>query len=196
MSYPKYLTYLVLCFTFCLSCNQNGANDIDVERIYNSLHENEARILFQINGKEFYTSESIFEGEIAISRNSFSMKLRDQFDSQTMINFEEQTWYSNKPIKRQVFGNDQVGVGLKTGKIVDRDRMIGEGYVMSQGYISIPEFHEDKMIFTISGKVGKYSDFQEPEKYVPIEGWIIYKKPLIKFDGITEKDVFSPTGRQ
>lgn len=191
MSYLR-ISYRIIVFNvlFCFACNSGNADKEKIKEAYDSLKENEASVLFKIDNKEFYSPQSIFRGEIQISDNLFSMTLVDQSEARTIVNFGGDKWYSQSPIKKEVFVDDQGGASIKIGKIIDQEKMIGEGYQMIEGTITAKEFSKEKMVFKITGKAGKYSDFQQPDKYVPVDGLIVYKMPKINYRNITEKEVF------
>ncbi|WAC10220.1 hypothetical protein [Dyadobacter pollutisoli] len=175
------------------SCQSQDAVKEKSEEIFRTLKNNEARILVRIGDKEFYSPESVFTGQILMSDNMMSMTLTDQFEGKTIINLGSKKWFSKKPVHELINAENQVSTNVKMGKIVDREKMIGEGYMMAYGEITAVEFLKDKMVFKIMGKVGKYSDFQQPDKYLPAEGIIVYKKPAVSFGNVTENEVFSST---
>lgn len=181
---------IVLNILLLFACSSDNTNKEKIDKIYSALQENEAMILLKINGKEFYSAQSIFKGGIQISDNLFSMTLVDQNGGRTIINFGGDKWYLQRPIKKEVFVNEQGGASIKIGKIIDHEKMIGEGYLMAEGNIVSEAFSDKKMVFRIKGKAGKYSDFQQPDKFVPVEGLIVYKTPEINYGSITEKEVF------
>lgn len=183
----KIIVFIIL---FCFACNSRNADKEKIDKFYNSLKENEAVISFEIDNKEFYSLQSIFKGEIQISDNLFSLTLVDQNAGRTIVNFGGNKWYSQSPIKKNVFVNDEGGTSIKIGKIIDQKKMIGEGYQMIDGTITAEQFLKEKIVFKITGKAGKYSDFQQPDKFVPVEGLIVYKMPKINYVNITEKEVF------
>lgn len=186
-------TVFVLTAYFLGSCQNNDSTKEKAEEIFKTLKNNEARILVKIGDKEFYSQESVFTGQILMSDNVMSMTLTDQFEGKTIINLGSEKWFSKKPVHELINDETQVSTNVKMGKIVDKEKMIGEGYMMAYGEITAVEFSKDKMVFKIMGKVGKYSDFQQPDKYLPAEGIIVYKKPAISLGNITENEVFGST---
>lgn len=184
--------WLLVFFTFfVLSCSSKESSDQAADQVFESLKENEAKIVVTIAGKEFYPKESVFSGQALISDNMLSLTLTDQFEGKTIINLGGEKWYAAKPIKKTIGANGPIETSIKMGKIIDKEQMIGEGYMMAEGEITATEFSKDKMVFRIKGKVGKYSDFQQPDKYIPAEGFIVYKKPSVSLGNITEKEAFS-----
>ncbi|SKB99705.1 hypothetical protein [Dyadobacter psychrophilus] len=183
---------LLLFLAFIVfSCSSKDSSDQAADQLFQTLKENEAKIVITIGGKEFYPNESVFSGQALISDNMMNLTLTDQFEGKTIINLGGEKWYAAKPITKAITANGPVETSIKMGKIIDKQQMIGEGYMMAEGEITATEFTKDKMVFRIKGKVGKYSDFQQPDKYIPAEGFIVYKKPAVSFGNITEKEVFS-----
>jgi hypothetical protein len=183
--------WFLLFFTFLiLSCSSNGSSNEKIDAIFETLKENEAKIVISIGGSDFYPQESVFSGQALISDNIMNLTLTDQFEGKTIINLGGEKWYA-KPIKKAIGAAGPIETSIKMGKIIDKEKMIGEGYMMAEGEISATEFSKDRMVFRIKGKVGKYSDFQQPDKYIPAEGFIVYKKPSVSLGNITEKEAFS-----
>jgi len=194
-----YLTYRFMKYfkiIFCLSviavnlltsCTSSGDHD----EIYNKLGENEAKVIYKIDGKEFYPQESIFKGEVNASDKLLSITFIDQFDGRSIISFGGDDWYLAIPSKKEVFSNDQINAGVKMGKLTDREKMIGEAFIMTDGAVTLEAFSKEKIIMTIHGKVGKYSDFEQPTEFKKFDATIIYKKPAFSLLNITEEELFS-----
>lgn len=182
--------FLFLAF-FVFSCNSKNSSEQAADQLFQTLKDNEAKIVVTIGGKEFYPKESIFSGQALISDNMMNVTLTDQFEGKTIINLGGEKWYASQPITKAIRANGPVETSIKMGKIIDKTQMIGEGYMMAEGEITATTFTKNKMVFRIKGKVGKYSDFEQPDKYIPAEGFIVYKKPAVSLGNITEKEVFS-----
>ncbi|MCF2501633.1 hypothetical protein [Dyadobacter chenhuakuii] len=182
---------LLFLALFVFNCNSKDSSDQAADVLFQTLKENEAKIVVTIGGKEFYPKESTFSGQALISDNMMNLTLTDQFEGKTIINLGGEKWYAAQPITKAITANGSVETSIKMGKIINKAQMIGEGYMMAEGEITATTFTKDKMVFRIKGKVGKYSDFQQPDKYIPAEGFIVYKKPAVSLGNITEKEVFS-----
>jgi hypothetical protein len=182
---------VILISFYSFTCEQKSNRNEQADKAFLSLKENQARIIISIDGKPFYADKSIFTGQVLLSDQMMSMTLTDQFEGRTIITIGGETWYLQKPVSKKIILDNPFNASVKMGKIIDKEKMIGEGYMMAEGEISAQEFSREKMVFAIKGKVGKYSDFQQPEKYVPVEGFIVYKKPAINMQGVLEKEVFS-----
>lgn len=186
MNHLKIAVGLIFSLFFS-SCNPGTSEDV----VYNQLADKQAKAIYKVNNKEFYPSEGIFSAEINASDQLLSLTLVDQFDDRTIISFGGENWYVSMPVKKEVFADNQVNAGVKMGKLIDRQKMVGIGYVMSEGTVTLQEFSKDKVIVKIKGKVGKYSDFQEATEFFPMEGTVVCKKPTFQLMNITEEELFS-----
>ena len=187
MKYFKIIFCLFLTAPIFISCTSSGESDA----IYKQLGENQAKVIYKIDGKEFYPQESIFKGEVNASDKLLSITLIDQFDGRSIVSFGGDDWYLSIPSKKEVFSDDQVNAGVKMGKLVDKQKMIGEAFIMTDGAVTLEEFSKNKMILKIKGKVGKYSDFEQPTEFKTFDATIIYKKPVFNLLNITEEELFS-----
>ncbi|MEO6286179.1 MAG: hypothetical protein ABIN80_24475 [Dyadobacter sp.] len=184
---------LILIGFLNFGCSQNNASNERVEQIFKALKENEAKVIISFNGKEFYPAESVFKGQVTLSHQMLSLALTNQFEGKTMLSLGGEKWYAQNPIVKKVDLKDAFNASLKIGKLIDPKNMIGEGYMMTDGQIEAITFAKDQMVFKITGRVGKYSDFEQPDKYISAEGFIVYKMPAINWSNITEDEVFSST---
>jgi len=187
MKYFKIIFCLFLAAPFFTSCASSDGND----EIYQQLGDNQAKVVYKIDGKEFYPQESIFRGDVNASDKLLSITLIDQFDGRSIVSFGGDDWYLSIPSKKEVFSDDQVNAGVKMGKLIDKQKMIGEAFIMTDGAVTLEEFSKDKMILSIKGKVGKYSDFEQPTEFKKFDAIIVYKKPVFNLLNITEEELFS-----
>ena len=187
-----YFTIASLGFLI-MGCRTEDNMAQKASQMLKDLKENQAKVIISIDGKEFYPDSSVFSGQMLLTDQMLSLAVTDQFDGKTMLNFGGDEWYGKSPVSKEVDLKDAFNASLKLGKMVDTKNMIGEGYMMSEGKIEAVTFELDRMVFSISGKAAKYSDFGTPEKYLPLEGFIVYKMPAISWSNITEDEVFSAT---
>jgi hypothetical protein len=183
---------MCLLLAVATSCGSGKAAVHRAEKYLAILNDNQAKVLLTIGGKEFYPTESVFTCQLLASRDILSMTLTDQFDGRTMINITDKKLYG-VPKHVRIEADGKGATSLKIGKLVDRARLIGEGYMMTHGTISIITLDKEKVIFEIKGEVGPYSDFQAPDKLLPLDGIVVCKRPAISFGDITEKEVFGST---
>ena len=184
------ILFLLVAITGCSS--KDNALD-EAEKYLTTLNDNQARIITKVNGKPFYSSESIFTGQVITSENVLNVTLTDQFDGRTIINLAGDGWYNRRPVADKIENYQESASSVKMGRIVDHQKLIGEGYMLTKGEITAVAFGKDKMVFEIKGEVAPYSDFAKPEQYLPFEGLIVYKKPAISPGNLSEKAIFGST---
>jgi len=187
------LVLVCLLLTVAAGCRSGNSAVHQAEKYLSALNDNQAKILLTIGGKKFYPAESVFTCQLLASRDVLSITLTDQFDGRTMINIADKQWYGQVPVHAGIEADGKGAISLKIGKLTDRARLIGEGYRMTRGTISIITLDKEKVIFEIKGEVGPYSDFQAPDKLLPLEGIVVCKRPAISFGDITEKEIFGST---
>lgn len=184
----KYILGFVLLLSFFSSCNHKTESEV-AEQIFKKLKSKEAGISMIINGREFYPAGSIFKGQVKITDQLISVMLIDTNESRLMIDLGGENWFKAFPVVREFKTGKSESASVKIGKMKDRIKMIGEGYMLVDGTLTLRELTNEKLIFSIKGNVGKYSDFQQPDKLYPVDGWIVYKEPDMHFENITAAEI-------
>lgn len=182
--------FLLVAITGCRP--RNNALD-EAEKYLTALNDNQARIITKVGGKPFYSNESVFTGQVIASENVLNVTLTDQFDGRTIINLAGDEWYNRRPVADKIENYQESASSVKMGRIIDREKLVGEGYMLTKGEITAVAFGKDKMVFEIKGEVAPYSDFAKPEQYLPFEGLIVYKKPAISLGDLSEQAIFGST---
>ena len=194
MFFRSLLGSLLLVFaSLCYGCRRDIDDYKRAQELLEDLEENQAYVSFALDGEEFYSGHNLFSGEIHVSRSTLSMTVTSPEGARSIINFGGSNWFMKKPLKTEIFERGEAVASVKVGKIIDPEKMIGEGYMLTEGEIDILRFSPNQMIMKVKGKAGKYSDFQQPDTLYSIKGFIVYKKPVIKFGDITEKEIFGTT---
>ena len=189
MNYLSKIFYLFLTSLFLFtSCDSTSAKR---KKVFDHLKDNTAQIIYTLDGKEFYQQESVFSGEINVSDQLLSMTLVNQYEGKTIISFGGNNWYQQFPVTRELYQNNEINVGVRMGRLIDKEKRTGEAFIMSEGKMTIEEFTRDKIIISINGKAGKYSDFKQPDSLKVLKGTIIYKRPVFHVYNITENELFS-----
>jgi hypothetical protein len=185
------LLFFIPCLAF-ISCTQTqkGFDKKEIDKIYQSLKDKEAKAIIKIDGKAFYPNESVFNTDIRMTENFLKVNLFDQFESNVVVNMGGENWYSKKPYSIKLIPNTPINGGLMIGKIVDKINRNGEGYLMTEGKITMEAFTKEKCIISVKGKIGKYNALTAPQTWNNIEGIIICKKPSINIQNLTESQVF------
>jgi len=157
-----------------------------VDEVYNQLKDDQAKIILHIKGSNFYKEESIFHGHLEIVEKSFTINYFDQFDSNVMIHFGADKWYEEKPIKAPIRMFNSSTSTVMFGKIKDKAKRKGEGYLMSQGLLTFKSLNKDKIVIEVVGKAKKYPNVGETDPAFEVEGIIVCKKTKIAFLDVNE----------
>ncbi len=178
--------FVLIAFGLLNACS----TDKHEQEVYESLKNNQSKFIFKVDGKDFYPTESIFEGHLEIVEKSFTISYFDQFDSNVMIHFGGPKWYSDRPIRVPIKLINNYTSTLMFGKIKDKEKRLGEGYLMAEGYITFKTLTKDKIILKVEGKAKKYPNVNKEDKDYDVQAIIICKKPKIDFLEINEKEAF------
>lgn len=171
------------------SCSDNRRSTPDEEQILGTLKDNQAKALIKIGGKQFYPNESLFTGNVHLEKDRVSLNISDQFDGQIMLGFNSPSWYRKFPVKYELSDTSRNGGRLMIGKIIDKQKRIGEGYLLYSGSIVIEQLTKDRLIVKINGKCGKYDGFELGKNLLDINGSIIFKKPNVLLLNVKWEDL-------
>jgi hypothetical protein len=174
---------LTLCLLACRT-------ESDADKLYASLKPGQARVSIQLDGQDFYPSQSIFGGQVDVFNSFLRLNLSDQFESNIIASFSGDDWYKQKPVKRQVFIDNQVSASVMIGRLTDKVKRRGEGYLMTDGLITVETMSDAKLVMRLTGKVGKYEYQRMPEKWNELKGLIVIRNPTYRFRDVTKKDVY------
>jgi hypothetical protein len=169
----KYFLFFIT-LTILSSCKK----DIDTEAIYAQLQDNQTKFILTLDGETFYNQDASFTGMTRASENFFQMNYFDQYGSNYMLMFDGKAWYNEKKIKG--FGGSGESSTLMVGKVTDKEKNKGAGYLMNSGFIEPLSISQSKLVFKVSGKMKKYPKVKEEDPSFDFEGYIVSKNP--KFD--------------
>lgn len=179
--------WLFSLVALCLSaCHREPT----VEEVYSSLKPGQGKVSIQLDNNAFYPAESLFSGQVDVFDTFFRLNLSDQFESNIIVSFSGDGWYKTKPIKQPVFIDNQVVASVMIGRLTDKINRRGEGFLMTDGEITIEALSDTKLVLRLTGKVGKYAFQRTPSKWNTVTGLIVIKDPKLRFRDITRKDVF------
>lgn len=185
---------IICCFVliaFSFACKKAVSDkSAKVNELYATLKDGQAKAFIKINGKEFYVKESIFTTDIMADDNFLRASIFDQFESNIVINLGSSNWHKEKPYKLNLSIDRQIEGGLMIGKLVDKEKGVGEGYLMTEGELVLESFSKEKCVFIAKGKVGKFESKAVPEEWLDLEAIIVFKKPKIELLGLSEKEVY------
>ena len=186
-----YLKCFLLIIVIGLSsgCSSDVDNDQD-EQIFNTLKDNQAKFIFKLDGKDFYKSENIFDSHLELYKTTFSLGCFDQFESNVLIHFFGPNIYSGRPIKVPIILENDHTSTIMFGKIKDKAQNLGEGYLMSEGFITFKALSREKVVMKIEGKAKKYPKTKETDPTFEVSALFVCKKPEMGYIDIDEKKVF------
>jgi len=184
LSFNSLLVLFIFCFVSACSTDRHE------QEIYNSLKDNQSKFIFKVEGKDFYRPESIFSGHLEIVEKSFTINFFDQFDSNVMIHFGGDKWYANRPIRVPLKLINNYSSTIMFGRIKDKAKRLGIGYLMSDGFLSITALSKEKIIIKIEGKAKKYPEVDEDDPEYDVQAFLVCKKPNIDFLDVNEKEAF------
>ena len=184
---PIYLLTL-LAASLTVSCTTSSSKNS--EDILSTLKAGEAKILVTIDNHPFYGDSSVFKGEITAFDHAFRINLTDQFQGNTIIALGGDKWFAQKPVVKAVDTNNQTQASAMIGRITDPTNRRGLGYIMTAGEITLESLSEEKAILRLKGQVGEYTTMGNPSTWKPVEGIIVYKKPVLKIQGLTPQQLY------
>lgn len=178
------LKYLIMLSIIGISNSCSSSNkeeeDKQYQTIYQSLKDNQTKFVVKLNGNDFYNPESIFTGHLEMLEGSFTMSYFDQFESNVMIHFGGQKWYEGRPITAPIKLDNGYSSNVMVGKIIDKSKKLGAGYLMSEGKLTFKVFTKEKFVIVIEGKAKKYPKVETTDPSFDIKATIVSKNP--KFD--------------
>jgi hypothetical protein len=164
------------------SCSSSNKQEQDrqYQTIYQSLKDNQTKFVVKLDGKDFYSSESIFTGHLEMLLGSFTMSYFDQFDSNVMLHFGGEKWYEARPINSPIKLDNGYSSNVMLGKITNKEEKLGAGYLMSEGTITFKVFTKEKFVIVIEGRAKKYPKVEPTDISYDVKALIVSKNP--KFD--------------
>jgi len=171
------------------SCSNSTRRAPDDEQVLSALKDNQAKVFMEIGGKPFYPDESLFAGNLHLEKDRLSLNVSDQYEGQIILGIYRPSWYRQFPVRYEISEATRTNSRVMIGKIVDKQKRLGEGYLMASGLIEITELTPQKLIMTINGKCGKYDGFELGKDLLDIHGSIIFRKPNVLFLNINWEDL-------
>jgi hypothetical protein len=186
----KYLSFVII-FGIFNGCSSSNKEDEQIyQTLYQSLKDNQSKFVFKLDGKEFYNTESVFNGHLEIVHNSFTINFSDQFDSNVMIHFGGYEWYKEHPVVVPIKLDNSYSSNVMIGRIKDKEKQLGDGYLMSEGTITIKTLTKQKIVIEIAGRAKKYPKVDAADPSFEVKGTVVCKNPNIDFLSIDEKAAF------
>lgn len=184
----RYLLSILFVALF-LGCKSETPDKED-ENIFKNLKDNQAKFMFKLDGEDFYKTESIFDGHLELYPTTFSLGSFDQFESNVMIHFGGNDIFKSRPMKIPLRIENGHTSQVMFGRIRDKKNNLGDGYLMSEGFITFKTFSKEKIVMSIEGKAKKYPKTYPSDKSYDVSALIVCKKPVIGYIDIDEKSAF------
>jgi len=176
---------------FCTACSSSEKEQEEMcQKVYQTLKDNQSKFIIKLNGKEFYDTNSIFGGHLEILEKNVTISYYDQFESNVMIHFGGNKWYAARPIRIPITLESGYSSNVMIGRIKSKEKKLGEGYLMSAGFITLKSFTKEKIIMVIEGKAKKYPKVDESSPTYDVKGYFISKRPKIDYLTVDEKAAF------
>lgn len=178
---------LATLFIACLigSCTSQP----DAETIFKSLKDGEAVFVVTMNGESFYPDSSRFTGAITISPNTIHMDLTDQIESNVILSFSNDSLFIKRPVKCTIDVDHQSAGSVMIGRVRDKKRRTGDGYLMAAGGVLFESISEQKVVVRLSGKTGNFNTLNDKRSWKTLEGLLICKRPKITMRGGATKSL-------
>lgn len=173
-----------------MSC-KSSQDDVDFEKVIKNLKDHQAKVLVQIDGKEFYEDDRLFSGSVMVASTSIRANLYDAYRSNVIASVMMNDWYKLKIKKYQVKAGETTNVNVLIGKITDSTQNKGIGYLFMNGECEIVECSKNRLVFKFEGLTSEYMKMSSPDQWQKIKGFIVIKKPDYQFMGLDEKSFFN-----
>lgn len=181
----RFILILLLFSPFFTACTSPP----DAETIYASLKNGEAKFIVTMNGAAFYPDDSRFKGEVTLAPNAIRMNLFDQFEGNVILTLNSENLFVKKPVKRSIQADNQVAGSVMIGRVRDRLKRTGDGFLMSAGEVTIESLSDQKIVVRLVGKVGNFNTLSDAQTWQRLEGLLIYKRPQLIMQSGVEKSL-------
>lgn len=159
----------------------------DADTVYASLKDGEAKIIVSMDGDDFYPDDSRFKGEVTISPNTIHMNLFDQYESNVMLSLGDEALFAVKPIKRAIVVDQPSAGSVMIGRVKDKVKRTGDGFLMTEGEMTVESLSDEKIVVRLSGKTGNFNTMRDQKTWKSLEGLLVYKRPKIMMRGDSTK---------
>ncbi len=169
----KFFNIIVLSILVLLSCKKNADFDTD----FSNLKDNQIKFRLSLDNQDFYEPDAIFTGHLDARDNFLGLNCFNQYGGNFMLTLDGNFWYK----KEFVEGKGGYSFSsLMFGKVTDKAKQKGAGYLLSTGRIEPIVMTKSKIILKVYGKAKKYPNVLETDPSFDFDGVIVAKNP--KFD--------------
>lgn len=157
--------------------------------LYSSLKNGEARIVVRMDGDDFYPENSHFKGEVTVAENSIRLNLFDQFESNVILSLTDENLFAKRPVQRTIEVTNQNAGSVMMGRVRDKKLRTGNGFLMSEGTVTVDSLSEQRVAIRINGMTGNFNTLNDRKTWKKLEGIIVYKRPVISMRSEAEKSL-------
>ncbi|RYF73733.1 MAG: hypothetical protein EOO39_09905 [Cytophagaceae bacterium] len=161
----------------------------DVDTVFNSLKDGEAKIIVSMDNDDFYPDDSRFNGEVTISPNTIHMNLFDQYESNVMLSLGDEALFATKPIKRAIVVDQPSAGSVMIGRVKDKVKRTGDGFLMTDGDMTVESLSDEKIVIRLSGKTGNFNTMRDQKTWKNLEALLVYKRPKTMMRGDATKSL-------
>jgi len=151
----------------------------DADALYKALRPGEAQFVVRMDGDDFYKEDSRFKGEVTVRPSSIRLNLFDQYESNTIITLGGNGLLVKRPVVQQITLNDQSLNSVMIGRVRDKKERTGDGFILTEGTVTIDDLSDEKIIIRFAGKTGNFNTMNNRDTWKKLEALLVYRKPLI-----------------
>jgi hypothetical protein len=169
----KFSSIIILILLSLSSCKNTP--EIDTNSEYSNLKDNQTRVKLKVDNKEFYELDAVFQGNIDVRKNFLSMNCFNQYGGNLMLTLDGESWYKKKSIEGKGGLNFS---SLMFGKVTDKEKHKGDGYLLNTGNIEPITISKSKLVLRVSGIAKKFPRVNAEDPSYNFECYIISKNPV------------------
>ncbi|MBO0949905.1 hypothetical protein [Fibrella forsythiae] len=158
----------------------------DADAIYQTLKPGEAQFVVKMDGESFYADESRFKGEVTVRPESIRLNLFDQYESNTIVTLGGNELFK-RPIVQPITLDNQNTGSVMIGKVRDKAQRTGDGFIMTEGTVTVDHLSDEKIVIRLAGKTGNFNTMNNRDTWKRLEGLLVYKRPKIIMRGDATK---------
>lgn len=164
--------FLIISLASCTDPEQNK---------FNLLHDGEAFASFDVSGNEFYSDTTLFKGTVFIYKESFTINLFGNDQSNIMLTLPKSAESKMpQPGKIKISAKNQLESDLMFGKIDGAVSGKGIGYIITEGEANLVQFDTNKILIKYKGKCSEINNYMDETRWEKMKGFLTIKKPDIK----------------
>ncbi|WP_304237060.1 hypothetical protein [Jiulongibacter sediminis] len=170
MKISSFFTLFILSSVSLTSCNKTAQSVPEFE----NLSPGQSKFVVRLDDDFFYEDDAVFNGTCTVRDNFFGTNLFNQYGGNIMITFQEDKWYNKSYLEGE---GGQTFSTLMIGKVIDKSKNLGAGYLMTEGKIFPKEVSKEKIYLEFEGKVKRYPKVDAQDPSYEVSGFLLMKSP-------------------